>query len=532
MRPKIKRTWLDRAVGFFAPIHEARRLHARTTLAMADTYTGASRSRRPTKLWSTSRGSANLDLEPSRPLLIERSRDLIRNSPLATGAVNTVCTNVVGTGLRLRSQIDREALGLEDEAADTWERAAEREFALWAKSADLTRVQNFNGLQDLILRSALENGDVFALKRFKERPGSPYGLKLQLVEADRISNPNKKYDTTRIAGGVEMDADGAPVAYHVQNSSPGESSRLNREWVRVPAFGPSGERLVYHVYRRLRVGQSRGIPYLTPVIEPLKQLSRYSEAEIDAAVIASLFAVFVKTEAAEGLAPFQPDDETGGSTSDEDYKLAPGAILDLRPGEDISTANPGRPNQSFDPFVQAILRQIGVALEIPFEILIKHFTASYSAARAAMLEAWKMFRTRRRWLVDHFCQPVFEAVIDEAIARGRLTAPKYFDDPLVRLAYTGSMWIGPAPGQIDPTKDIDAAKTALEIGVRTRAAITAEQFGDDWEQVNDQLAKENRMRQEGGLGPPENAETQTDSEPASKAGFSMPEDQPEKGDES
>ena len=36
---------------------------------------------------------------PDLPALRERSRDLIRNAPLATGAINTVVvTNVVGTG--------------------------------------------------------------------------------------------------------------------------------------------------------------------------------------------------------------------------------------------------------------------------------------------------------------------------------------------------------------------------------------------------------------------------------------------------
>ena len=72
-----------------------------------------------------------------------------------------------------------------------------------------------------------------------------------------------------------------------------------------------------------------------------------------------------------------PLDESYYKKSDGDYKLAPGAILDLQPNENIEIADQKRPNQAFDPFVQAILRQVGVALELPFEILIKHFTASY-----------------------------------------------------------------------------------------------------------------------------------------------------------
>lgn len=106
-------------------------------------------------------------------------------------------------------------------------------------------------------------------------------------------------------------------------------------------------------------------------------------------------------------------------------------MIGLAPGEKVSSVDPGRPNAAFDPFVMAILRQIGVALEIPFELLVKHFTASYSAARAALLEAWKFFYTQRKWLADNFCQPVYEAWLTEAVLSGRVSAPGFFDDPLV-----------------------------------------------------------------------------------------------------
>ena len=146
---------------------------------------------------------------------------------------------------------------------------------------------------------------------------------------------------------------------------------------------------------RIRPGLTRGVPYLAPVIETLKQLDKYSEAEIMSAVVSAMFTVFVKSESEDGLAPFGGQTD---STNDNDYKLGEGAILDLQPNESIEIADPKRPNQAFDPFVQAVLRQIGVALELPFEILIKHFTASYSAAQAALVEAWKFFSARRRWL--------------------------------------------------------------------------------------------------------------------------------------
>ncbi len=142
----------------------------------------------------------------------------------------------------------------------------------------------------------------------------------------------------------------------------------------------------------------------------------------------------------------------------------------------------------------AILRQVGVALEIPFEMLVKHFTASYSAAQAALLEAWKFFRSRREWLACMFCQPVYEAVITEAVARGHLNAPGFFSDPMLRAAYLGSEWIGPPRGQIDQLKEGKAARERVDMGISTLAEETAALTGGDWERKHRQRTKEKRLR--------------------------------------
>ena len=179
--------------------------------------------------------------------------------------------------------------------------------------------------------------------------------------------------------------------------------------------------------------------------------------------------------------------------------MASGAILDLAEGESIETANPGRPNTAFDPFVQSILRQVGVALEIPFEILIGHFTASYSAARAAMLSAWKFFSTRRKWMADNFCQPIYEEFLMEAVLSGRIAAPGFLNDPAIRKAYCSAEWIGPARGAIDEKKEADGALKMIEIGAKTRAEVTAEMSGGDWESKHRQQVKEENRRKADGL---------------------------------
>ena len=129
-------------------------------MALYGGYTGASNARRQSSQWKVMDGSADSVTLPDLEMLRSRSRDLLRNAPLATGAVNTVVTNVIGTGLRLQSRIDREVLKpylKNDKEADRFERDAERIFRLWANSndCDISRTQNFRELQNLILRSCL-----------------------------------------------------------------------------------------------------------------------------------------------------------------------------------------------------------------------------------------------------------------------------------------------------------------------------------------------------------------------------------------
>jgi lambda family phage portal protein len=513
---------IDRVIGYLSPQRAMRRMRDRTMMAIVSGYVGARSDRNSTRSWFTTTSSADTDTIYDLRQLRGRSRDLVRNTPVATGAVGTMVSNVVGSGLSLMCLPDFEALNMEEDEADKFAKTVEREFRMWADSSecDITRTQNFFGLQSLAFRSLLESGDTFALLPMIDRGNSPYQLKIQLIEADRVDIPGGNIAATgvqkaannsenKIVGGVEIDENGAPIAYHVATQHPGDIAFSNAmKWIRVPAFGAkTGRRNVLHIFDRLRPGQSRGVPFLAPVIEPLKQLDRYTEAELMGAVISAMFTVFVKTETGEGMnagdSGFADDQASPSNTTLVEPKkqigLGNGSIVDLFPGEDVVFADPKRPNTAFDGFIMSILRQIGVGLGLPFEVLIKHFTASYSASRAALLQAWQVFKLRRDFITTGFCDPVYEAWMEEAIAIGRIDAPGFFDDPAIRRAYLGCEWVGDAPGQIDPLKEIQAAELRLEVGVSDLASETMELRGRVWSDVHRQQVKEKAARVAGKL---------------------------------
>ena len=467
--------------------------------ALSGAYDGASTRRRSLKEWVTGAGSADADTLWDLPTLRERSRDLVRNSTIASGAINKVTTSVIGSGLKLRAEVDNEALGISKEQAKAFEADAERLWKLWSESVecDAARTLTFAEMQDVVFRSALESGDCFALLPMFSRLGSPFGLKVQLIEADRVSNPDGKADSNTLAGGIAKDKRGAPTSIHIQETHPGDINPKVRKWKQVPMFGSrTGRKNVIHITRKLRPGQTRGVPYLAPIIESIKQISRYTEAEIMAAVVSGMFTVAITTDTGDNiLSPFESDG-TQETESPEDYKLGNGAMIGLAKGESVETINPGRPNAQFDPFVQAILVQVGMALEIPYEVLINHFGQSFSAAQASLLEAWRFFITRREHQASIFNQPIYDSFIGEQVAAGRLSAPGFFANPLVRKAYTGAKWVGRPKGSIREDIAVKAAVLRLDNNLSTHAQETLEASGNDWDRDEAQRLHETKTMQE------------------------------------
>jgi lambda family phage portal protein len=330
----------------------------------------------------------------------------------------------------------------------------------------------------------------------------PYRLTLQVIEADRVSNPQWKSDNDTFVQGVERNESGQPVAIHVSNKHPGSSSTSKGyQWQRVSIRGQSGRRNVIHLMRKLRPGQTRGVPELAPIMALVKQLGRFSDAEVDAAVNSAAMAIFTKMDP-EAFQDVFDDSGRGTYVSNAmkwDGGFKTGQAINLLPGEEIQTAQMSRPNPNFEGFVRALLVQIGMALSIPYEVLAQQFNSSYSASKAAMMAAWRTFRIRREWIAVKLCQPVYEEWLADAVASGRISAPGFFSDQAIRKAWCGSKWSGDGPGAIDPMKEAQAARERMDIGLTTLAEEIVAFDGGDWEQKHIQQVRERSEREEGGL---------------------------------
>ena len=503
----------------------------RRPMASGYSEAGASRTRRALKGFTATSSSPNEDINWNQYTLRQRARMLYMSSPVAASAIKTNRTKVVGVGLSLKSNVDADVLQLSPETAKEWQRKTEREFALWAnrkQNCDALGISNFTAMQGVALQSWLTNGDVFVLfQREDATPLNPYTLRLRLIEADRVCTPIEngipvigggptdginRANGNPIYDGVEVDSTGKIAAYWICSIYPNQiirnPSTTKLEYKRIEAIGkktflPN----ILHIMDSERPEQYRGVTYLAPVVESLLNISRYTQAELMAAIVQSFFTAWIETETNPTQMPFDevgygdtddPDEPPDSNVSDNpnEYEMGPGMVYHLKTGEKIVFGNPNVPSAGFDSFFKVICKEIGSALEIPYDTLLKEFNASYSASRAALMEAWEAFRTRRAMLVDQFCQPVYEMWLSEAVAMGRIKAPGFFTDPAIRAAYCKAQWLGPVQGHLDPTEEVKADILAVTRGFKTHEQVTREYGGGDWHENIEILTAENEALRE------------------------------------
>lgn len=493
---------------------------AQAPSAARPAYRGADRT--ALNNYQPSTGSADADLLGVRDFLAAASRDQANNHPFVAGGVDRAGDAVIGAGLRLQARPDAAALGISQDAADDLARAIERVWRGYAddpqRRCDAERGLSAGGLMALAYRHRLIDGEALAVLQYRPRSGG-VGTCLQIIDPDRLSTPQNRFDDERLRAGVELDDFGAPIAYHIRRGHAedwgAQMTGAAWAWDRLPAETPWGRPVVIHHYRRERAGQRRGKLALNSVIGSLVNLTRMSELELRVAVRDALLSGAVTS-------PYDPDDIEGRVRTPNPETLSAyqagrldfhrasnlkiGDDVDLAhlyPGESLNLLAPSRSASNFAVFTEVFLRQVASALGLSYEQLANDWSkVNYSSARAALVEVWRSLDARREEFVAGFVTPWYAAVIEEALIEGLIEPPQgcasYWQAP---AAWLRADWLGPARGAIDPLKTAQAGAVRLATGQATHADLAAED-GQDWEERMRQRAREARMAQELGLPPP------------------------------
>lgn len=420
--------------------------------------------------------SADEDLLRDLPEMRRNSRAMVRDDSAAAAMVRVLEDNVVGTGLRPQMMVDREAAQLSDAEADRWNRDAEAFFNQAAEQLDATEKDSFWTMQRLLLRSLIVDGEFLLHRTYIDEPQRRMvGTAYETIDPDRLVDPQTVANRD-VRSGVEVGERQQAIAYWITPRHPDENlaqfgdarkrSNVPERWNRIAG----GQASILHGFRRDRPGQTRGIPAFAPCFGLVEAMNDMLETELQAARAASKFCAFIK-QSHDGMGLEQSSD---GQWHE---RLESATIRYLGPGEDFVPYTPNRPGNNFEPFVVRVLRSICAALGLPYEMVAKDFgQMNYSSARVSLLEARRGFEAWQNLLIQDLCQPVFSATVMDGVVSGKLRAPRGFlQRPQLFLR---AFWQPPAWGWVDPTKEIDASRLAIENSLSTPQAEAARQGGD------------------------------------------------------
>lgn len=478
---------------------------------------GASMDSLPLDSWFTFPASPRDDCDKNQFLLRLRSRDLYMSSSFIGSILHARREGVIGRGLELDAKVDAEALGLELDEATRIERRIEAAFARWSRNVG-TDGESLTAILRLAYFSMIVNGDVIADIYVDVAARS---IRVSLVESDCLVTPPEEYGNERVRSGIELGPNGRSVAYWMATgflfNSDGFPVRYYRRRKFMAGFNalatgeflfPRGGAILAHVPFE-RPGQLRGLPIVSRIIRDAKQTDRYMEAELDAAVVASKPALFRTHPAVEaqaevdmldsfGVAPGPSVSETAVPPEHEPpINYGNGLMVDLWDGADMKAFNPSRPNPEYSEFINHKMAEISSSLGISSEVALKQWNASYSASRAALLDAQQGYEIDRALFVDQLLRPIYNAWLD--LHADELGLTGYYTDPARRAAWRCAEWIGEQLPNIDPTKEIDAAAKRVQLCVSTLAREAQVATGTDIAANIRQRGYEERLMRQYGL---------------------------------
>ena len=482
--------------------------------------------------WQPALWSPDNEINIYRDRIVSRVRDLARNDGWASGSITRVLDNAIGANFRPILKPDYRMLALmtgnkafDATWADEYGKVIEAHWRSWAQDdpgryCDVERKQTVSQMLRLGFRHKLIDGDALAVLQYRPdrlgRGRGRYATTVQIVDPDRLSNPQQNFDMPNIRGGVEIDGDGAPVAYHIREAHIGDwwSGAKTMTWQRIPRETDWGRPHVVHDYDHERGAQHRGNGILTPVVQRLKMLIKYDQTELEAAILNAVFGAYVSSpydpQMVEAAMGENFDDTSIGAYqdgriefhNDRRISLQNGSRMPiLYPGEKIETVNASRPHSNFEVFESAALRNIAAATGLSTQQVTQDWSdVNYSSARSAMLEAWKTLTRRRDDFSAGFAQPILSAFIEEIHDTEDLPlpdgAPHFLD---ARAAYCRARWMGPGRGWVDPVAEKKGAILGMDAGLSTLEMEAAENAGEDWEEMLDQRKREIDAFKERGL---------------------------------
>ena len=471
---------LDRIIGFVSPAAGARREAWRQYLDDQRNYDAGSFDRLNAG-WIAYNQSAEQTDRYSRDTVRARARDLERNSDMANSVIGAYKRNVVGLGWTLQARTPSESLNRKIEEA--WNDWCKR------KNCDVTEAQGFNQMMRMAVKRKKVDGGILFKKCYTS--GGLVPFKLQALEVDELDTGRAapRDPRHRVVGGIELDTYNKAVGYWIQQYSVDGFGQME------PVYVPAKDIIYY--FTKDRPSQVREMSDLAPAITRVRDANEFMTAVSVKERIAACLAVFIKKITPTGWSPGRNAGMySGGVSGDyEGKKISPGMIKELNAGDEIQVVNPAGQATDAASYIKLQQRLIGAGQGLSYEATSRDMSQSnYSSARQGIIEDEQTYIEDVELLQEVVMDEVYETFVISGVLSGLFDIPKFWED---KRKYLKHEWVAAPKKWIDPLKEANATKIALQTGQKTFQQIAAEN-GKDWkDQIDETVAVLRYARKKG-----------------------------------
>lgn len=458
---------IDSIVALFSPEAAYRREAYRQAYNELRNYDAGSHDR-ANQNWRVGNASAEQTDRYSRDNVRARARDLERNSDIMNSVTGAHKRNIVGGGYHIQVRTDDQNLNKEIEKA--WKR--------WCKkqNCDITGTQSLNQIIRMAVQRKKIDGGILFVKRYTKDGFVPF--KLQMIEVDELDSGvmQPKHKGNKVAGGIEYSPYNKPVGYFIRQYD------IDGFGLREPVWVDAKD--VVFFFSKRRPSQLREMSDMAPTITRIRDVNEYITAVSVKERINACLAVFIKkTIQTSNIG------RTGAGTSDrvsyDGKTLTPGMIKEMNAGDEVQVVNPAGQGADATSFTKLQQRLIGAGQGMSYEASSRDMAEStYSSARQGLIEDDLTYAEDKELLME-VLDEIYETFVISAVLSGKISIPKFWEN---KEQYLSHEWIQEPKPWIDPYKESNANKIALQTGQKTFKQIAAEN-GSDWQTQIDDMAE-------------------------------------------
>lgn len=401
--------------------------------------------------------------------MLERARHYERDNPVVAQGIGRLASNIIQDGFQPDPKTGSEDLN----------KAIKDKWLEWSEDSNLCHSEqehSFKTLEELIVRTVIRDGDIFALPL---KNGS-----IQLIEGHRPRTPTgtKK----NVVHGILLDEMARRKELWVAKEDIGvrEYVKLVNDVYRVPWKDADGFHQVFQVFFPKRTSQRRGYPALAPVSDTIGQTDDLFFTTLVKAQMNALI-VLLEEQQAGGIAGL---DATSMGNNDQTVVsgipgIDAGLHVKVADGRTIKGHAPAVPNAEFFTHANLLLTFVAINLEMPVAMLLLDASnTNFSGWRGTIDQARVRFRYLQRLVRDQFHTPVYDWKVRQWLAT---------DSTIQRFAAGAENplkhgWKIPGWPYIEPFKDAQADSLIVEKFLSSPRRVVGAR-GYDWPEIAHEL---------------------------------------------